>query len=388
MRSVYRIGTVAIGSILFGGILTGCATVVPPAEIETARVALQDARDAGAEQRVTRRFDEAQQQLARAERTWRDDQDRTVSAHQARLAEAAARQAQYNARLLVADEALARNRERHTRAAAAVKDSEIALLSVQNALKDAERRALESEVRARETQRRLATQLESLEQELGRREAALRTTTKQTAAEREKAAAQVATLRADLTKARADADAAAQAAEAERERLAEQRRMNEARAVELARLQMQQDELRREQEETQKKLSTTLSELADVREEARGLIISLPGSIYFDFDKADVRPEMRGRLTEIAKALSAVKGLTLMIEGHTDSDGAGDYNLRLSNLRAEAVRSILLSAGVPSERARAVGYGEMRPRVPNTTASAKAQNRRVEIVVEGAVRGR
>ena len=383
MRRAHRIASVVAGLAGFAAIFSGCATVAVPPEIEIARVALQDARDAGAERLVTRRFDEAAQQLAVAEGTWRDKQDRTLAAHQASLAEAAAREVQSRARLMEAEQAVARNRERRVRTEAAVKDAEIALLTVQTALRDAERRALESEMRAKDTQQRLAEQLTKLEGELQRREAALRTTTKQTAAEREKAATEVAALRDDLTKARAAAAAAAAAAEAERERLAEQRRANEARAAELARLQLQQEQLRQQQEETQRKLSATLAELADVREEARGLIVSLPGSIYFDFDKAEVRPEMQGRLVEIAKALSAVDRGSLLIEGHTDSDGATDYNLRLSELRAEAVRKILVNAGVGGDRVRAVGYGEMRPRVPNTTAAAKAQNRRVEIVIEG-----
>jgi outer membrane protein OmpA-like peptidoglycan-associated protein len=200
--------------------------------------------------------------------------------------------------------------------------------------------------------------------------------TQQTAAAREQAAAEMAKLRRDLARARADADA-------ERARLADQRRANEARAAEMARLQLEREQLRKQQEATQKRLSATLGELAEVREEARGLIVSLPGSIYFDFDKAQVRSEMRGRLIEIAKALSEVERATLVIEGHTDADGPSDYNQRLSERRADAVRTILVNAGFGGDRARAVGHGETRPRVPNTTAAAKAQNRRVEIVVEG-----
>lgn len=386
MTRAQRIGSVVIGSMVLAGILTACATVAPPREIEIARVALQDARDAGAERVVTRRFDEAAQKLAVAERTWQEKQDRTMAAHQASLAEAAAREVQAQARLLEAEQVLARNRERHARAGAAVKDAELTLLSVQTSLREAERRAVESQARARETQQRLAEQLAALEGELDRREAALRTATQQTAAEREKAATEVARLRGDLTKARADAEAAAQAAEAERERLAEQRQASEARAAELARLQLEHEQLRTQQEESQKKLSATLAELADVREEARGLIVSLPGSIYFDFDKAEVRSEMQDRLAEIARTLSQLDRGTLLIEGHTDSDGASDYNLKLSTLRAEAVRTILVNGGVSSDRVRAVGYGETRPRVPNATAAAKAQNRRVEIVIENPSR--
>jgi len=382
MPRTNRIGPAVIW-LMTAGALTACATAVMPPEIEIARIALQDARDAGAERLVPRRFDEAAQQFAQAERIWRDEQNPTLAAHRASLADAAAREAQARARLIEAEQALDRNRDRKARAEAAVTEAEIALLAVQTALRHAERRASDNEMRAREAQRRLVERLADVERELERREEALRTTTEQTAAQRQHAAAEMAKLRRDLAAARADADAAAQAAEAERQRLAEERRVSEMRAAEMARLQMEQEQLRKQQEETQRRLSATLGELAEVREEARGLIISLSGSIYFDVDKTEVRPEMHSRLGEIAKALAAVDRGTLLIEGHTDSDGSADYNQQLSELRAEAVRRILVSAGIGSDRVRAIGYGETRPRAPNTTTAGKAQNRRVEIVVEG-----
>lgn len=382
MTRRHRMG-LAVIRLMAAAVLTACATAVMPPEIEIARIALQDAREAGAERLVPRRFDEAALQLAEAERIWRDEQNAMLAGHRARLADAAAREAQAGARLIEAEQALDRSRDRKVRAEAAVKEAEVALLAVQTALRHAERRASDIEVRAREAQQRLAERLASVERELRHQEEALRSTTEQTAAQRRQAAAEMAKLRSNLAEARADADAAALAAEAERQRLAEERRVSEMRAAELARLQLEQEQLRKQQEETQTRLSATLGELAEVREEARGLIISLSGSIYFDVDETEVRPEMHSRLVEIAKALAAVDRGTLLIEGHTDSDGAAEYNQQLSELRAEAVRRILVEAGVASDRVRAVGYGEARPRVPNTTPAAKAQNRRVEIVVEG-----
>ncbi|MEZ5773761.1 MAG: OmpA family protein [Hyphomicrobiaceae bacterium] len=85
-----------------------------------------------------------------------------------------------------------------------------------------------------------------------------------------------------------------------------------------------------------------------------------------------------GRLPGITKRCPQA---TIAIEGHTDSDGAAAFNQHLSELRAEAVVDFLASKGVPRERLTAVGFGEMRPVVPNTTRSNKAKNRRIEFEV-------
>ena len=72
----------------------------------------------------------------------------------------------------------------------------------------------------------------------------------------------------------------------------------------------------------------------------------------------------------------------IVVEGYTDSNGNDDSNLRLSQSRAESVRSYLISKGVKAERIQAVGKGEASPIAPNDTAEGRANNRRVEIVVE------
>jgi outer membrane protein OmpA-like peptidoglycan-associated protein len=195
-------------------------------------------------------------------------------------------------------------------------------------------------------------------------------------AERDKAAAELEKTRAELEASRQAAEEAQKAAAAERQRLEEERKAQADRSAEMARLQA-------EHEKTQEELRKTLSQLASVREEARGLIVTLPGNIYFDVNKSNVKPSMQARLTEIARALATVPNQRVLVEGHTDSDGTSEYNLKLSALRAQSVRSALVGGGVSPDRVEAQGYGETRPVAPNTTASGKAQNRRVELVLEG-----
>jgi outer membrane protein OmpA-like peptidoglycan-associated protein len=89
-------------------------------------------------------------------------------------------------------------------------------------------------------------------------------------------------------------------------------------------------------------------------------------------------------LTEIARALATVPEQKVLIEGHTDSDGSAEYNLQLSRLRADSVRSVLVAGGVSPDRVEARGYGETKPVATNATAAGKAQNRRVELVLEGS----
>jgi OOP family OmpA-OmpF porin len=72
----------------------------------------------------------------------------------------------------------------------------------------------------------------------------------------------------------------------------------------------------------------------------------------------------------------------VVIEGHTDNTGSPDYNLRLSQLRADSVRSFLIANGIAPLRMQAIGFGETRPEAPNDNAAGRQQNRRVEIVIQ------
>lgn len=128
-----------------------------------------------------------------------------------------------------------------------------------------------------------------------------------------------------------------------------------------------------------------LAKLAAVKEEARGLVITLSGSVLFLSDEATLASGATTRLTDVANALLATKERTILIEGHTDAQGTDAYNLDLSQRRAEAVRSFLVQKGYDAALIRAVGIGESRPVGDNATAEGRANNRRVEIVLERVI---
>ena len=125
-----------------------------------------------------------------------------------------------------------------------------------------------------------------------------------------------------------------------------------------------------------------LSKLTAVKEEARGLVITLSGSVLFQSDQATLLPDAQARLGDVAAALLASDDKQILIEGHTDSQGTEAHNRDLSLRRAEAVRGYLTSRGYDISRVRAVGIGESRPVSDNGTAEGRANNRRVEIILE------
>ena len=100
--------------------------------------------------------------------------------------------------------------------------------------------------------------------------------------------------------------------------------------------------------------------------------------IFFDFNKATLKPTSYPRLNQIVQILNDYPDYSLSIAGHTDSKGDDAYNLRLSYERAAAARTYLLSKGLPAERIEARGYGETKPIADNATAAGQAQNRRVD----------
>jgi outer membrane protein OmpA-like peptidoglycan-associated protein len=105
--------------------------------------------------------------------------------------------------------------------------------------------------------------------------------------------------------------------------------------------------------------------------------------IYFDFDRADIKPESEPTLSEIARLLREQPDLRLHVVGHTDNIGQLDYNMDLSRRRAVAVVEALASThAVAGERLRAAGVGPLAPAAPNTTEEGRARNRRVELVAQ------
>ena len=103
--------------------------------------------------------------------------------------------------------------------------------------------------------------------------------------------------------------------------------------------------------------------------------------IYFDFNKSDVKPESDPALQEISKLLSGNPNLKVFIVGHTDNVGGVDYNMKLSQARADAVVKVLTTKyKVNPQRLKAYGVGQLAPVAPNKTEDGRAKNRRVELV--------
>jgi OOP family OmpA-OmpF porin len=103
--------------------------------------------------------------------------------------------------------------------------------------------------------------------------------------------------------------------------------------------------------------------------------------IYFDFNKSDVKPESDPALSEIAKLLTGSPNLKVFIVGHTDNVGGVDYNMKLSQSRADAVvKALTTKYKVNPQRLKAYGVGQLAPVAPNKTEDGRAKNRRVELV--------
>ncbi len=123
----------------------------------------------------------------------------------------------------------------------------------------------------------------------------------------------------------------------------------------------------------------------ETRQEARGLIVSR-SDVLFDVNRATLKPGARERLNRQGILFAYPGPVPHEIEGHTDSAGADDYNLRLSQQdRAESVRGCLAQARIRSDRfVAARGLGKAAPVVGNDTAAGRQPNRRVEIIVDDA----
>jgi outer membrane protein OmpA-like peptidoglycan-associated protein len=223
------------------------------------------------------------------------------------------------------------------------------------------------------------------------------------AAERDAAAAKA--------KAEAEAKAAEEATEAKRKADEEAKRQAELAAVKQAQMKAEADaadakakaeadalkakeEAARADAERARQAAIALrtqlleqfNRVLETRDTPRGLVVNM-GDVLFDFGKYDLRAEAREKLAKLSGIILAHPGLTLGIEGHTDNVGGDEVNQKLSEQRAESVRSYLIEQGLAQMNVTAQGFGKSMPVVDNSTPANRQKNRRVEIVISGEVIG-
>lgn len=318
----------------FAVYFSGCATVAPT-ELVNARSAYQIASEGPAKQLVPAELHKAQEALNLAEQSFKKESDSFKTKDLAYVAQRKAEQAGALG-VIAADKASkeAANADFQTKQAEIVKQGK-------QDLSDSEKRTADAK-----------TELD--------KQAAL-AQSKQDLIDAEK--------RTAATQAELDKQTAIQAA----------KEKSDAEA-----LQGKQDLI-----DSEKRTAAALAELAtlaSLKEEKRGLVLTLSGSILFRTAESNLLPTAQAKLEQIAKALLAIPApRNLIVEGHTDSRGSESYNQGLSQRRSDAVRDFLVQKGYPAAHLQSRGQGEGRPIASNASAEGRANNRRVEIVIEREV---
>ncbi len=343
-----------------------------PLELREARNAILLSRLASADRYAADVFGNAERLLAEAERAHEKERSRKTIAMVAREAVQRAEDARLIAIQRQDEERLALEREAAARREAQVR-ADLQSEADRRARAEADRQAAEQ---ARLDAER-ATERTRREAEMAAEQARHKADEIAVQTARDRAAADAARLAAE--QARGEAEAAAARLRAERE-AAEAAR--QAALAESERLRQRADAAERDQAELRARLQAQLNSILETREDARGLIVSMP-DVLFDFDRYSLRPGAREKLAKVAGVVLAYPDLRLEIEGHTDSLGTDDYNQRLSERRADSVLSYLREQGINPGAIVARGFGEARPIVTNDTAEGRQQNRRVELVVSG-----
>jgi len=185
------------------------------------------------------------------------------------------------------------------------------------------------------------------------------------------ASAQAAAQERDQAK-QSEADSQTQAQSALQAAAAAQLQANQA--------EQKAEEYRKQREEQLQQLQQVLGQIAETHRTALGLVMTLgEKSIRFDFDKANIEPQYRDILNRIAGVLMTLQGYSIYVYRYTDDVGTQEYNLNLSDRRAQAVRDSLVQAGIKPGLITTKGFGKSDPRVKSETPQARAANRRVEI---------
>jgi len=146
-------------------------------------------------------------------------------------------------------------------------------------------------------------------------------------------------------------------------------------------------QLREAAEKRAQQALADLARIASVKQDTRGTVITLSGGVLFASAKFDLLPAAQANLGQVADALTkSDPDSKIMVAGYTDSQGGQAYNMELSQHRAEAVRTFLVSHGVAPDRITAQGFGPSQAIADNSSPEGRADNRRVEIVVQPSAR--
>jgi outer membrane protein OmpA-like peptidoglycan-associated protein len=345
-RGVYSSSNTKIENAIFG------IDRKTPLQLFEARNALRIASNASAEKYASASVSKASQQLQAAEDAYRQKRDRksveaaardaTQTAEESRVIAVKAKQEEEAQARATAEKHAAEEREAKARADA---DSEV------------KRRQEADQARAQAVAAR--AEAERLQQEA------------------QKSAVQAAAAKEEAEKARAQALADQQAA-------VQQRQAAEADA-EKARQAAAKAES--EKADLRAQLLGQLNSILQTRDSARGLIVNM-SDVLFDTGSSTLKAGAREKLAKISGILLAHPGLTLQIEGHTDSVGSDEFNQQLSERRADSVRDFLAEQGVAPSSIAAHGFGKTQPVASNDNAEGRQRNRRVELVVNGDAIGK
>ena len=192
----------------------------------------------------------------------------------------------------------------------------------------------------------------------------------------------------ELTAARRETDIKTREAEQARRAAEARAREAEAKARELEQGRRQTNDVEaKDRAAEQGKAAALANELASLKAQQtdRGVVLTV-GDVLFAAGKAEVGPGAQRSIDKLAEFLKAYPKRNVLIEGHSDNVGNEEFNIKLSQQRADAVRDLLVTRGIALQRIRTKGYGPKFPVVDNGTAAGRQQNRRVEVVVlnEGA----
>lgn len=336
-----------------------------PLELDEARNAVHLSRLAGADRYASDTFERAATLLQQAEESYDRRRGRKSVVMVAREAVQRAEDARLIAMQRQGDEQIAQARE-----AAARREAEARA----EARLESDRRMRAEEARLAAERDRLASAEDAARARREAEETSSRLSRERAEADEARRAAEQARLAAD--QARGEAQSAADRLTAER--AAAQADAERARQLAAA--------AETEKNELRDRLQRQLNLILETRETARGLIVSMP-DVLFDFNQSTLLPGAREKLARVSGVLLGHADLQIAVEGHTDNVGSDDYNQRLSERRAEAVRSYLTSQGIAESTVVARGFGESRPVASNGAPEGRQQNRRVELVVSGEAIG-